>query len=216
MTITSEIELTAQLKWRYACKAFDPTQKLTPEQWTTLAESLHLSPSSYGLQPWKFLVVQATELRRELRLASWNKGQVEDCSHFVVFTTLKTMSEDYVNHYIERIAEVRNVEASTLEGYRQVILGSLVNGDRSGTIQHWAQRQAYIAMGTLLTTAAYMKVDTCPLEGISAQDYDRILGLETSNYGTVAAVALGFRSADDKYQHAPKVRFDINEVIEYQ
>lgn len=216
MTLPSEINFTHQLNWRYACKAFDPNQKLTPEQWAILAESLHLSPSSYGLQPWKFLVVQNTELRRELRMASWNQGQVEDCSHFVVFTTLKTLSEDYVNHYMQRIADVRNVELSTLEGYRQAIMGGLVNGDRSHTIQHWAQRQSYIAMGSLLTTAAYLQVDTCPLEGISAPEYDRILGLETSDYTTIAAVALGFRSANDKYQHAPKVRFDINDVIEYR
>jgi len=215
MTTISGTDLTTLLEWRYACKAFDPTQKLTDAQWATLVDSLHLAPSSYGLQPWKFIIVQSPELRKALRAASWNQGQVEDCSHYVVFTTLKTLSEAYVNRFIQHSADVRGLDPSALEGYRQMILGSLVNGDKAATISYWAQRQAYIAMGSLLTTAAYLNIDTCPLEGISPPDYDRILNLDSTDYQTTAAVAIGFRSKDDKYQHMKKVRFPVEDVIRY-
>lgn len=205
-----------QLNWRYATKTFDASKKLNTDQWGLIEASLHLSASSYGLQPWKFIVVQTPEIRAKLREASFGQGQITDASHLVVFTTLTTVDEAYVDRYFQQIAATRNVEVSSLDGYKSMIMGTVANPSNASNFPAWAQRQAYLAMGTLLTAAAIINVDTCPLEGLSPAEYDRILGLENSAYRTVAAVAVGFRSDQDKYQHAKKVRFPINEVIEYR
>lgn len=206
--------LITQLNWRYATKKFDPTKRIPNADWETLLESLRLSPSSYGLQPWRFVIVETPELRKTLRTLSWNQEQVETASHFIVITTLKRLSTDYVDRHIARTAALRQIPIESLAGYRQVIINDLVTGPRKDQIHPWSQRQAYIAMGTLMTSAALMHIDTCPLEGIQASAYDQTLGLETTDYATVAAVALGYRHPDDKYQHTAKVRFTRNDIID--
>ncbi len=200
--------------FRYAVKRFDASKKISDSDWHILEESLRLSPSSYGLQPWKFLIVQNTNLREQLKTVSWGQTQVTDCSQYVVFTTLKSLDEKYVDQFIHTIAQTRGVDASSLKGYRDAIVGDVVTGPRSGIAQAWTQRQAYIAMGNLMTTAAMMHIDTCPMEGLDPAAYDRILGLEKSPYATVAACAVGYRHAEDKYQFAKKVRFKRDQVIE--
>ncbi len=208
-------EFIAALNWRYACKKFDPTKKVSDKDWRVLEESLRLSPSSYGLQPWKFIVIQNSELKKKLRAVSWNQSQIEDCSHLVVLTTLKRVSEAYVDKYLADIAGTRGLAVANLEGLKKVVMGDIVNGPRSKVIQDWSQRQAYIAMGNLMNTAAILNLDSCPFEGIEPLKYDALLNLESSEYATVAAVALGYRHAEDKYQTMKKVRFPTKEVFEF-
>ncbi len=208
--------LFSQLNWRYACKKFDTTKKIREADWNVLAESLRLAPSSYGLQPWKFIVVQNQELRKQLITHSWGQTPVTDCSHFVVFVTKEKMDEAHITKFIEQTAKVRGMDPAALEGYKNMMMGDLVKGPRSAIINFWAQRQAYIAMGYLMNTAALMEIDTLPMEGLNPDEYDKILGLVGSGWKTVAAVACGYRAADDKYQHAKKVRFDLKDVIEYK
>jgi nitroreductase len=203
-----------QLNWRYAVKKMDPSKKISDSDWNTLAESLRLAPSSYGLQPWKFFVVQNLGLRKQLREASWNQSQVEDCSHMVVFATRPDLSEADIQKYIDQMVKIRGVTPESLDGYKNAMIGDLIKGPRHETIKWWAQRQSYIAMGFLMQTAALLNIDTCPLEGLDPAAYDRILGLQKAGYATVAAVACGYRHADDKYQSAKKVRFDSKDVIE--
>jgi nitroreductase len=207
-------EYLEKLNWRYATKQFDATKKLSEAQWHVLAESLRLSPSSYGLQPWKFIVVQNADLRRELRTQTWNQSQVEDCSHYVVFTALKKMTPEYIDRFILETATSRGMDAANLKGYRDMMVRDLVEGPRSQVIDHWAQRQCYIAMGNLMTTAALFNIDACPIEGLVPTEYDRILKL--TDYTTIATVALGFRHADDKYQHASKVRFQAKDIFDWR
>lgn len=202
-------------QFRYAVKKFDTNKKVSDSDWKLLEETLRLSPSSYGLQPWKFLIVQNPELRQKLKAASWNQTQVTDCSHYVVFTTLKKVTENYVKKFIDSTAEVRKIPADTLKGYNDMMVGDLIKGPRSEVINHWAQRQSYIAMGNLMNTAAFMHIDTCPLEGLDPAQYDQILGLTGSGYGTVCAVAVGYRHAEDAYAKATKVRFPTQEVIQW-
>jgi nitroreductase len=207
-------EILAAQNWRYATKAFDPTRKLTPEQWHALEESLVLSPSSFGLQPWKFVNVVSPELRARLRPLTWNQTQVTDASHYVVFASRVDQTEADVDRFIARIAEVRGVTAESLEGYRQMMLGSVVNGPVRAIASEWAARQTYIALGNLMTAAALMGIDTCPIEGIDDHaGYDRLLGLETLGYRTLAGCALGFRSPEDAYATHPKVRYPKDEVV---
>ncbi len=203
------------LDWRYAVKKFDAQKKITAQDWKTLENSLVLSPSSYGLQPWKFLVVQNPSLRQQLRDVSWGQTQVTDCSHYVVFTYKHKMDEAHIQKYIERIAKVRNVPSTALEGFKNVMIGDVVNGPRAQVIDSWAQRQTYIAMGFLMETAALLKVDACPMEGLDPKAYDKILQLEGSGWGTVVAVALGYRHSEDALQNAKKVRFETSEIIQF-
>lgn len=205
-----------QLNWRYACKKFDATKKIRESDWNILSESLRLSASSYGLQPWKFVVVQDPEIRKQLFEVSWKQSPVIDCSHFVVLTYKEKMDENHIQKFINQMAKTREIEAASLEGFKNMMVQDLVKGPRSETIEWWAQRQTYIAMGSLLTTAAMMEIDTLPMEGLDPAAYDKILKLEGSGWKTVAAIACGYRTSDDKYQTLKKVRFDSNDVFEYK
>jgi nitroreductase len=205
-----------QMNWRYACKKFDTTKKIREADWNILAETLRFSASSYGLQPWKFVVVQDPEIRKQLLPASWGQTPVTDASHFVVLTYLEKMDEAHIAKFIEQNAKTRGVDAASMDGYKNMMIGDLVKGPRSEVINWWAQRQTYIAMGSFLTTASLMEIDTLPMEGLDPVAYDKILGLEASGYKTVAAIACGYRSSDDKYQHAKKVRFDLKDVVVYK
>jgi len=216
MTTIPGESLLKQLNWRYATKKFDPARKIASEEWAVLEQALILTPSSYGLQPWKFIVVTDQALKAKLRPASWNQAQVEDCSHLVVFTAKQDISEADVDRFVARIAEVRGVGLESLAGYRGFMVGDLVNGARHAVIQEWAARQTYIAMGNLLTSAAMLGIDACPFEGLEPAKYDAILGLKDSGYATVAACPLGYRAADDKYASAPKVRFEARDVIDHR
>lgn len=204
-----------QLSWRYAVKKFDPSKKIRAQDWNILEESLRLSPSSYGLQPWKFIIIRNPEILKKLTPLSWGQTQVEECSHYVVFTSKTKMDEEHIDKHVAKTAEVRKIDPKTLDRYKNVMVGDLLKGPRSETIFHWAQRQAYIAMGFLMESAAFLEIDTCPMEGLDPKGYDRVLGLEASGYATIAAVACGYRHPDDKYQSVPKVRFDKKDIITY-
>lgn len=208
--------LFAQMNWRYACKKFDPTMQIREADWNILAETLRLSASSYGLQPWKFIVVQNPELRSKLKDVSWGQSPVTDASHFIVLTYKEKMDENHIDKHIDNTAKVRGIEASQLEGYKKGMMGDLIKGPRSEVISWWAQRQCYIAMGSFLTTAALMEIDALPMEGLDPAAYDKILSLEGTGYKTVAAIACGYRAADDKFANAKKVRFDMKDVLAYK
>lgn len=208
-------EILGALHWRYATKQFDAAKKIDEETWAVLEQSLVLSPSSYGLQPWKFVVVQNQALREKLRAVSWNQSQVTDCSHYVILLSREKMDEAYISEYVKRTAEVRGLEVEKLKGFHRSMMNDLVEGPRAQVIEPWANRQCYIAMGFIMQTAAQLKVDTCALEGFDPSAYDQLLNLADTGYKSIVAVALGFRSADDKYQSTPKVRFQRDKVIEW-
>jgi len=203
--------LLGALKWRYATKAFDPTRTISEADWQVLEASLVLTPSSFGLQPYRFMVITDPALRAQLRPVSWGQSQITDASHLVVFLAKQEMTEAYVDHYLGQIVETRGVKLEELDAYRNIMVGHLVGGPRN--IPEWTTRQVYIAFGQLMQTAALMGVDACPLEGLDPQAYDRILGLEGGDYRTVAACALGYRSPEDRYATLPKVRLPAQELV---
>jgi nitroreductase len=211
-TITTD-QLLSALQWRYATKVFDPARKISTATWAALEEALVLAPSSFGLQPWRFLVIRDPALRARLRPHAWDQAQVTDASHFVVFTARTEITAVDIGHYVERVAEVRGQPVAALAGYRQVMEGSLLAEARKPHLHEWAARQAYIALGQLMTAAAVLGIDACPMEGFEPAKFDEILGIRKDGYATLAAVALGYRVADDKYATLPKVRFPKSEVI---
>jgi nitroreductase len=213
MSLPSQ-DLVNALSWRYATKQFDATRKIPTDVWEALEESLVLTPSSFGLQPWKFLVVADPAVRAQLRPESWNQSQVTDASHFVVLAARTDLGKADIDTWISRMAEVQGTAVESLDPLKGMIAGfaeRMSVEDRHA----WNARQVYIALGQLMTGAALLGIDTCPMEGISAAAYDRVLGLENSGYATAVACALGYRSADDKYASAPKARFERGAVIEH-
>ena len=205
-------QLLASLEWRYATKAFD-TRKLPDATWAALEESLRLTPSSFGLQPWKFIVVNDPTLRTKLRPVSWNQSQVTDASHLVVFARRTEVTEQDVNEFFSQIVADRKIDAAVIEPYRQMMLGGVVKGKDAAAQKDWAARQLYIALGQLMGAAAAMAIDTCALEGIDPAAYTEILGLKGTGYEVVVACAVGYRSAEDKYAGMKKIRFPAARVI---
>ena len=208
-------QLLTALEWRYATKVFDATKKIPAEVWQALEQSLVLTPTSYGLQPYQFLVINNPAKRAELLPHSWNQRQVVDASHFVVFTARTEMKEADVDKLIQRTTDLRKLPADSLNAYRGMMLGDVVTGPRGKAAHEWATRQAYIALGNLMTCAAVLGVDTCPMEGLVPTEYDKILNLNGSGYVTVVACALGYRAAGDKYASLAKVRYEAKDLVRY-
>lgn len=200
-----------QLNWRYATKRFDPTRTISPEDWHTLEQSLVLTPSSFGLQPWRFIVVTDPDTKNQLKSFSWGQSQVADGSHVVVFACRQKLSAEDIDKFVIRTAEVRGQAVETLGGFRKMLVGALLNGKID--LGQWAALQVYIALGQFMATAAMMGIDTCPMEGIEPAKYDVLLGLNEAGFSTVVACVAGYRAADDKYAALAKVRFKPDDVI---
>lgn len=209
-------DILAALNHRYACKVFDPAKKIPAELWQQLEQSLILTPSSFGLQPWKFLIVQDQALREKLVPHAWNQRQVADCSHLIIMTVPKALGEDYVDANINRMIEVRGGTADALLGFRKMVLGFRDGLEAKGGLETWAKLQSYIALGQFMLTASLLGLDTCPMEGFVPARFDEILGLEGASYTTAVLCPVGYRSADDRYAELPKVRFEAKDVIEYR
>ncbi len=211
VNLSSDV-LIELLNWRYATKAFDPDKKIPAETWAALEQSLVLSPSSFGLQPWKFFVVAAPETRQKLLPASWGQNQIVDASHLVVLAINTGLDKADVDRFMARTADVRDVPLESLEGFSNVIKGFM---DKVENLNDWSTRQVYIALEQLMLSAALMGIDTCPIEGFSPEQYDDILGLTDRGYHAVVVCAAGYRSPEDKYAQLPKVRYPLEEVVEH-
>ena len=207
--------LLQALRWRYATKAFDASRRIDAPTWDALEQALVLTASSYGLQPWKFLVITDPAIRAELRPHSWNQSQITDCSHLVVLLKKRLITAADADQLIATTAATRGIDAGLLDGYRKMIQVDLIDGPRSQVIGAWAANQVYIALGNLLTSAALLGVDTCAIEGFSPPDYDRILQLEASDYQSCVVCACGYRSGDDKYASLAKVRYPASDLIQH-
>lgn len=206
-------QLISQLHWRYATKQFDPQRKISPEDWAALEEALVLTPSSFGLQPWKIIVVKDAATKQKLVAASWDQKQVADCSHLVVFAIKKDLAQSDIDNYIARIAEVRGVPRESLGTFRDMMVGGLLQGMDAAARNAWAARQAYIALGNFLNSAALLSVDACPMEGIVPGQYDEILGLSKQGLDAVVVCAAGYRAASDTYASLKKVRFPREQLL---
>lgn len=203
----------AQLNWRYATKKFDPAKKIAADVWAKLEQAAVLSPSSYGLQPWKFVVVSDPAVRKQLQAVAWNQPQVVDASHLVVFAARKPPTAADVEAHVARTAEVRGTTPDALDGFRQMMLGSLSRMTPE-VASDWAARQCYIALGVFLSAAAMVGVDACPMEGFQPPEFDTILGLGAKGYGSVVIATAGYRAADDRAATQPKSRFAVESVID--
>lgn len=208
-------QLLHQLNWRYATKSFDSGQSIPPAVWNALEQSLLLAPSSFGLQPWKFFVVTNPEVRKKMQEAAWGQTQVVEASHLVVLARKLTVTAEDVDRHLQRMADVRSISTDSLQGFGDMVKGFLQSPPYPMEPAAWAARQVYVALGQLLTSAAMLGIDACPMEGFIPAKVDEILGLPDQDYGAIVLCALGYRSADDKYASMAKVRFPKDAVMEH-
>lgn len=194
-----------KLNWRYAVKSFDSNKKLSNEQIEHLKEALNLTASSLGLQPYKIMVIEDEETKKKLFPLSYNQDQIISASHLFLFCAIKDVDEKYANNYIDLVAKTRGVSVEDITGYSDMVKG-FIKGYNNEQKLSWASKQAYIALGNLLTVCALNEIDACPMEGFSADDYEKVLGLDKLGLKPLALVATGYRSANDNYQHLKKVR----------
>ena len=206
-------QLLERLNWRYATKQFDPNRKISAQDWATLEEALRLSPSSGGLQPWKFIVITDPAMRARLAPASYGQPQITNASHLVVFAAKKNFGEADVDAFINHAAAARGVTVESLAPFRGMLVGGIVQAMDVPARDAWARNQAYIALGNLLASAALLGIDACPMEGFDRAQYDQILGLKDEGYGSAVIATLGYRDERDQYANAPKVRFPKEQIF---
>lgn len=215
MTTVAPGTVLSQLQWRAATKKFDPARRIPADLWRSLEDAAVLAPSSFGLQPWKFVVVTDARVREELRGHSWNQPQITEASHLVVFCRRAETTDADVDRLMARVAEVRGVDRSSLDGYRSMISGFIVAPGMRERTSDWNARQVYVALGMFLSACAMVGVDACPMEGIDAAAYDRVLGLPQAGYLATVVATAGYRRADDPANTQKKVRFAHEQVVRH-
>jgi len=199
------MDILKQLNTRYATKVFDQTKKVSEADMEKLLEAIRLSASSYGLQPYKVLIVEDPKLRAELRKVAWDQPQITDASALLVFAVKYETNGSTVDEFVNLTAKTRNLSKESLEGYSDMMKGSLQNMNQE-QVETWVSKQAYIALGFGLVSAAVLGIDACPMEGFSSSDFDRILDINKLGLKSKVIMAVGYRSEEDNYQHLAKVR----------
>ena len=197
--------------WRYATKKYDVTKKLSDEQREIITESLRLSPSSFGIQPWKFIHVVSPDLREKLKVAAYGQLQITDASDLFVLCVKTTLDEAYIDKYLASVAKTKGVSVEALSGYKDMLMGSVKKSDSEKV--EWMTKQVYIALGVALAVAAENHIDASPMEGFDPKAFDEILGLTELGFASKVLLAVGFRAEDDEAQKQKKVRFDSADVF---
>jgi nitroreductase len=200
------------LEWRYAVKKFDDKASLTEQQILEVKNAFNLSASSYGLQPYKMIVVQNPDLKEKLVPASYGQKQISQSAALLVFAVRTDFGMDYIDQYFEDMSVKRQIPLENLEGYKNFMKGSFANKSEE-EIWSWSVKQVYLTMGHMLASLAAMKIDACPMEGIDPNAYDKILDLEAKQLKTIVAMPIGVRATDDATASALKVRKDLSEII---
>ncbi len=191
--------------WRYATKKFNATKKISDSDLDILKEAIRLTSSSYGLQPYKILIIENPETRAKLQPASWGQSQITEASHLIVFANSTKIDSSDIDDFFKNICETRNMPIDPLLGYKDFMTGA-INKKSSEEINIWNQKQTYLALANLMNAAANLKIDTCPMEGFDPAQYNEILGLNKLNLNASLVATIGYRSEEDATQHYKKVR----------
>ncbi|MFT8313811.1 MAG: NAD(P)H-dependent oxidoreductase [Clostridium sp.] len=220
MSIEKE-KIIEAYNFRHACKEFDADKKISQDDFNFILETARLSPSSFGFEPWKFVIVQNEALREKLKTAAWGaQGQLPTASHFVIILARKKTDMIYSSQYIsEFMDKVQHLPEDVIKGKKAAYEGfqkndfKLLESDRS--IFDWASKQTYIALGNILTSAAEIGIDSCPIEGFDKEKIEDILEsegiLDKDKFGVSIMAAFGYRKADPR----PKTRQSLEKIIEW-
>jgi nitroreductase len=212
----STTHLLDRLKWRCSCRKYDTTRTIPDSVWSALEEALVLTPSSYGLQPWRFFVVTDRELRKQLYPLSYNQQPVLDASHLVIFTARESILPQDIEEWCERVREVHNLKPEDVAGSRQHLIDEVINGAHRDRLFEWASDQAHIALGCFLTSCALLGVDASPMGGIKPHEFDEFFGFRAQRLRTVVLCAAGYRHPDMKGTEGNKTRHKKSTIIQYR
>lgn len=206
------MNVVEQLQWRYATKKFDRDKKLEMNQVERLLQSFNLTATSYGLQPLKMVVVQDERIQENLVAASYNQRQVADASHLLVICIETEVNAQFVRTYFEHVKKIRETPEKILKPFRED-LEQKFDAQSKAETKNWAAKQAYLALGNLLTVCALEEIDSCPMEGFQPDKYADILGLHDQNLEAVLVLPVGYRAEDDMFAEFKKVRRPLDESV---
>ena len=206
------MDIIESLQWRYATKKFNNTKLLPQYKIETLSKAFNLTATSYGLQPLRLIIIQNKELQKRLTEFSWNQQQVADASHILVICIERDLDEKYINSYFENVKKTRNTSDEILKPFREHLISSF-STKSVDEINTWASKQAYLALGNLLTVCALEEIDSCPMEGFIPEKYDEVLELENKGLKSVLVLPVGYRADDDMFSGFKKVRRSIEETV---
>ncbi len=198
-------QLIEALEWRYACKKFDTDKRISDTNLETILDSIQLTPSSYGLQPIKVLLIETKELREQIKPIAWNQAQVVDASHLLVFCHYTALSESYVDQHVSLMANTRNLPIEKLHGFGTHVKSSIATMD-ADHVNQWTGKQTYIALGQVLLSCALLKIDATPMEGFDRRALDNLLDLSKDGLSSSLLCPIGYRHAEDPYIALKKVR----------
>ena len=207
------MQLIENLEWRYATKRFDSSKKISSDKLEKIKRAIQLSVSSYGLQLYKVLIIENSELREKLSPVSWDQPQITEASHLIVFCNYQKVSENHVDDYFERIAKIQNIDIKMLSDYRDFMKNKITEKSEMDRA-NWTAKQTYLALGNLLNACAELKIDACPMEGFDVEKYNEILELGPKGLSAAVIATIGYRSNDDDSQYRKKVRKPLSELFE--
>ncbi|MDD3145147.1 MAG: NAD(P)H-dependent oxidoreductase [Candidatus Gracilibacteria bacterium] len=205
-------ELIKKLEWRYATKDFDTTKKVSDADLEEIIEAFRLTPSSFGLEPWKLVIVENPEIREKLQVNSWNQSQITKASHLLVFTRIKNLDNDYIDKFLLNNSKITGATKEQLSVYEGMMKGYFSSLDENGKIL-WASEQVFLALGNVMNLLAQKEIDSCAIGGFDSAKYDEILELDKHGIASVVVLPIGYRSSEDKYSSKPKVRFSKEEIV---
>lgn len=200
------------LNWRYATKAFDINKKVAPEKLDVIKQAFNLTATSYGLQPIKLVIVSNKELQNQMVSAAMNQKQIEQASHVLVFCIQTHVDENFVTEYFNRVSLIRKTPKEVLKPFQDFLIDDFEKKSQE-MIESWAVKQAYLAMGNLLTVCAIEGIDACPMEGFIPETCDNLLGLRDKGLKSVLLLPIGYRAEDDMFADFKKVRRHIADSI---
>jgi nitroreductase / dihydropteridine reductase len=207
-------KIIESLNWRYATKIFDQSKNVSEDDINTILESARLSPSSYGGEMWKFIVVKNDFLREKLKEATYGQSQISDASHLIIIAYRTDNEINMTREELERTSKIQNVDIDKLEGLKKMLDNLIASKTKDGSLESWIRLQTYIPLGIMIETAALLEIDATPMEGFQPDKVDEILGLKEKNLKSITMLPIGYRG-DDSHSKRQKVRRNFDDVVEF-
>lgn len=206
------MSIIEKLNWRYATKKFDTTKQLSDSQLEILKEAFNLTALSYGLQTLKMVVVGDKSIRENLVALAFGQRQVADASHLLVLCIQNEIDTTDVEEHFDTVKAIRNTPDELLDPFKEQ-LKSTIETMPDSKKSDWATKQAYIALGNLMTVCAIEEIDSCPMEGFLPEELDKVLNLDKYELKSVLLLPVGFRAEDDMFASLKKVRKPISDTV---
>jgi nitroreductase len=199
------------VNFRHACKMFDKNKKINDEDMNYILEIARKSPSSFGMEAWKFLVITNDKLKQDLKPLCWNQEQITSCSHLIIILAKIDAVKPESGIPLKRFAR-RNMPQEKLDFYIDIYSKHLENTlSTNENIYHWTSKQTYLAASNMMSAAAELGIDSCPIEGFEKENIEKTLKLDTNKYQVSLVLPFGYRINEQSAQQ----RLDFDEVVEF-